>query len=302
MAFRNIYIANRASLSIHHEQLIIETDIKYTVPLEDIATLLLENLYSQITAYALSKCSEYNITVFICDEKHIPCGILQPFSQHSRQLSVLNRQIEATQPFKNRMWQQIVSQKIHNQGTCLEILGKYSEADYLYALSQNIVSGDKDNKESTAARYYFKVLYGKTFTRDKDIGINAALNYGYAIVRGAVARAIAYYGFQPSLGIWHHSELNAFNLVDDFIEPLRPLVDLWVACYQEELEDELTPQNKEMLIGLLGYDMSIDQARHTIHNVADKMVKSYVTALQQKSPYATLLLPQLIPLQEHQYE
>lgn len=302
MGFRNIYIANQASLSIQHEQLVIKNEHKYTIPLEDIATVLIENLQAEITAYTLSKFSQHNITVWVCDEKHLPCGILQPFSQHSRQLSVINAQIEATQPFKNRMWQQIVKQKITNQGKCLEILGKYGEADYMYALAQNVSSGDKDNKESVAAKYYFKVLYGKQFTREKEIGINSALNYGYAIMRGAVARSLAHYGLQPSLGIWHHSELNGFNLADDFIELIRPLVDLWVVLQQEQIEDELTTEIKEQLVSLLGHDMLIQHARYNIHNVCDRMIKSYVSALQQRSPYANLVLPELIPLQEHQYE
>lgn len=302
MAFRNLYIENTATLTIQNEQLVIETDIKHTVPLEDIVSLVLENLYTTVTAYVLSKFAEYNIAVYICNQKHIPIGMLQPFCQHSRQLGVLNKQIEASQPLKNRLWQQVVKQKILNQGKCLELWGKYREADYLYALAQEVVSGDKDNKESVAARYYFKVLYGKEFTREKTLHINSALDYGYAVMRGAVARVLASYGLQPSIGIWHHSELNNYNLADDFIEPLRPLVDLWVTLNQEGLEEELTPDNKKVLVSLLGHDMLINQERHVIHNVIDRMVKSYITALHQKSPYVTLALPQLIPLQEHMYE
>lgn len=302
MAFRNIYIANPVALSIHHEQLEVRTNAIYTIPLEDIATIILENLKSTLTAYTLSKLAQYNIVVYICDEKHLPCGIQQSFNQHSRQLSVIKYQIQASLPFKKRIWQQIVKQKIINQGKCLEYMGKYGQADYLYAIADSVVSGDKDNKEAIAAKYYFKKLYGNTFTREEDIAINSALNYGYAIIRGAVARGVATYGLQPSLGIWHHSELNAFNLVDDFIEPLRPVVDLWVANYYEEIEEELSPSNKESLISLLGHDMQIDNARHTLHNIIDKMVKSYVTALRQNQPTAKLLLPELIQLQEHQYE
>lgn len=302
MAFRNIYICNTASLSVQNEQLVIYTDVKHTVPLEDITTLVLESLQSTITAYTLYKCNQYNIALITCDKKHLPIGILQPYSQHSRQLSVLTKQIEMSKPLKNRLWQQVVRQKIENQAICLELIGQYSQADYLYALAQEVNSGDKGNKESIAASFYFKALYGKAFSRSQDSTVNAALNYGYAIIRGAVARAIATYGLQPSLGIFHHSELNAFNLADDFIEPLRPLVDLWVVMNQELLEEELTIQNKQSLISLLGHDMLIDGARHTIHNVAEKMIKSYVSAIQQTTPYYTLLLPKLIMLQEHMYE
>lgn len=302
MAFRNIYLCNTARLSIQNEQLVIYTDVKHTVPLEDITSLILENLQSNLTAYTLYKCSQYNIAVIICDEKHLPISILQPYSQHSRQLNVLTNQIEMSKPLKNRLWQQVVKKKIENQAICLEMIGQYGQADYLYALAEEVSSGDKGNKEGIAAQFYFKGLYGKVFSRNQENAINAALNYGYAIVRGAVARAVAYYGLQPSLGIFHHSELNAFNLVDDFIEPLRPLVDLWVVTHQELLEEELTTQNKQSLISLLGHDMLIDESKHTIHNVADKMIKSYVSAIQQTTPYYSLLLPKLIPLQEHMYE
>ncbi len=302
MAFRNIYICSTASLSIQNEQLIINTDVKHSVPLDDITALVLESLQSTVTAYALYKFCQYNIAVIVCDEKHLPIGILQPYSQHSRQLSVLNKQIEASKPLKNRLWQQIVQHKIENQAICLELLGKCVQADYLHALSKEVLSGDKGNKESIAASFYFKQIGGKGFNRDQEGIINSALNYGYAILRGAVARAITSYGLQASLGIFHHSELNNFNLADDFIEPLRPVVDLWVMQNQDKLEDELTVENKQSLVSLLGYDMLIDGARYTIHNVADKMIKSYVSALQQTTPYYSLLLPKLIRLQEHMYE
>ena len=302
MAFRNIYICNSAKLNIKNEQLVINTDAEYTVPLEDITTIVIENLQSTLTTYMLYKLSQHNIALIVCDERHLPVGILQPYSQHSRQLSVIHKQIQASKPLKNRLWQQVVQQKIQNQGICLELMGKCKQADYLYALANDVTSGDKGNKESIAASFYFKNLYGKGFNRDQENVINGALNYGYAILRGAVARAVASYGLQPSLGIFHHSELNAFNLVDDFLEPLRPLVDLWVIQNKEILEEELTTENKQCLVSLLGHDMLIDHAKHTIHNVADKMIKSYVSALQQTTPYYSLLLPKLIRLQEHMYE
>lgn len=264
--------------------------------------MILEDRHSKITTYTLSKLAEYNIITFLCDEKHLPNGILIPFAQHSRQVSILEKQIKASKPFKNRMWQQIVSQKIMNQAICLELLGYDEEFKYLYSLARSVDSGDKTNKESIAARYYFRTLFGEDFKRDLDIHINAALNYGYAIIRGAIARGLSTYGLHPSLGIFHHNELNAFNLADDFIEPIRPLVDLWVYTHEAEIEPDLTPQNKLELYSLLGHVMYSKKAKHNIHNVIDNMIKSYVSALKEENAYYQLALPKLIPLEVHSYE
>ena len=188
--------------------------------------------------------------------KHLPNGILIPFNNHSRLLKMVNIQLNATKPFKNRLWQQIVQTKVINQGKVLEYIGN-ERCKELFYLSALVVSGDKDNIESTAANIYFKELFSKKFTRRHENPINGALNYGYSIIRGAVARSLTMYGFLPVIGIHHHNELNQFNLADDLMEVYRPIVDYWV--YKNiNIDSKIDPKTKVKLYNLLNYRIEID--------------------------------------------
>ncbi|MGB4660961.1 MAG: type II CRISPR-associated endonuclease Cas1, partial [Mobilitalea sp.] len=138
----------------------------------------------------------------------------------------IKQQLDLSKPQKKRLWQQIVKMKIHNQGLCYEMVG--GDSSYLYSLEKKVNSGDSTNLEATAATYYFKALYGYRFKRGDENLINSCLNYGYTIIRGIIARCIVCHGLEPSFGLFHKNELNSFNLVDDFIEPLRPFVDYFI--------------------------------------------------------------------------
>lgn len=153
-------------------------------------------------------------------------------------------------PLAKRIWQSIVKRKVENQAACLTLAGSEGE-QALKNLVDNVESGDRSFVESQAARMYFKFLYGSTFTRSSDNLINAALNYGYAIVRGQVARSLSAYGFLPSIGLQHHSEVNNFNLADDFMEPYRPVVDLLVAKEFDVTLEPLSTDHKHRLYGVL---------------------------------------------------
>ena len=150
--------------------------------------------------------------------------------------------------------------------------------------------------------FYFKSLYGLGFSRGNDHVINSALNYGYAIVRGLIARSIVCYGLEPSIGVFHHSELNNFNLADDMIEPFRPLVDLYVSQNYDvaEIDSDLTPERKRDIFGIINYDMDVKGEKRIISNCIDMLVASYSSALQGKR--SDLELPELMQLQVHSYE
>lgn len=136
-----------------------------------------------------------------------------------------------------------VQAKICNQAKCLEI-NEIDEAKTLFAIAKNVASGDSSNREGYAARLYFKLLFGTDFTRDDESNINAALNYGYAILRSYIAKTIVAYGLEPSLGIHHKSQLNQFNLADDIIEPYRPIVDNFVYQNYKEWSADFSPLKK----------------------------------------------------------
>ncbi len=299
MAFRSIMIESPAQLTLRDEQLVIRTDREHTIPTEDISALLLENRRSTITTAALARLGQCGCAVFLCDEKHIPCAVLTPFQQHSRALTVLRNQMEATEPLKKRLWQSVVKAKISNQALCLRLAGKESEAQALFSLADRVRSGDSENAEATAAQLYFPALFGEGFTRGEENGYNAALNYGYAILRGCTARTLAVYGFLPSLGIHHRSALNAFNLADDLMEPFRPLVDLLVHSFTDQ-EEELTPERKRALFNCLNLEMLSGGQRHSVSYAIDREIQSLRRAMEEKQPVLTL--PALTELKQHSYE
>lgn len=169
-------------------------------------------------------------------------------------------------------------------------------------MCKEVQSGDRTHVEAKAAAYYFRCMYGLGFSRGNDHIINSTLNYGYAIIRGMIARSIICYGLEPSIGIFHHSELNNYNLADDMIEPFRPLVDLYVSSHFDisEIDSTLTPEMKKGLFGIINFDMSVKGDMRIVSNCIDMLIASYSSALQGNR--TELDLPELIQLQVHSYE
>lgn len=301
MGFRNIKIDSHVKLSIKNQQLYIETDILRQIPLEDINCIIIENQTVTVSAYLLQKMADMGITVYVCDEKHLPNAVLLPMVRHSRHFKILKYQIEAGKPLQKRLWQQIVVRKIRNQALCLAYLD-LDGSEELMKMCKEVQSGDRTHVEAKAAAFYFKSLYGLGFSRGNDHVINSALNYGYAIVRGLIARSIVCYGLEPLIGVFHHSELNNFNLADDMIEPFRPLVDLYVSQNYDvaEIDSDLTPERKRDIFGIINYDMDVKGEKRIISNCIDMLVASYSSALQGKR--SDLELPELMQLQVHSYE
>lgn len=300
MGYRNIKIESFIGLHIKNSQLIIG-DKGVSFPLEDINCVLIENQSVTVSSYMLQEFAKNEIALYVCDEKHLPNAVLLPLVKHSRHFKMLTRQIEVGKPLIKRLWQQIIVCKIKNQALCLKEM-ELDGCDKLLAMTKEVQSGDKTHVEAKAAAYYFRALYGDEFTRDNECIINSAMNYAYAIIRGLIARSIVCYGLEPSLGMFHHSELNSFNLADDLIEVFRPLVDLYVASNFDiaEVDSDLTPQIKRDLFNIINYDMSVKGDKRIISNCIDMLVYSYSGAIQGNR--TDLELPELIPLQVHSYE
>lgn len=301
MGFRNIKIDSNVKLHIKNQQLIIDSGDEISIPLEDINCILIENQTVTLSTYFLQKIADCGIALYVCDEKHLPNAVVLPMVKHSRHFKILKYQISAGKPLQKRLWQQIVIQKIKNQALCLRLLGK-EEANELMCMTKEVQSGDRTHVEAKAAAFYFRALYGLGFSRGDDHIINSALNYGYAIVRGMIARSIVCYGLEPSIGVFHHSELNNYNLADDMIEPFRPLVDLYVSRNFDisEIDSGLTPEVKRGLFGIINYDMSVKGEKRIVSNCIDMLVSSYSSALQGNRE--ELDLPELMELQVHSYE
>jgi len=259
---------------------------------------MLESPEVLLSSALLDRLAEHDVALLVCDRRHLPSMAGLPFAGHSRLTGVQRTQLDTSVPFRKRCWQAVVSRKIANQARCLEILGRPG-AEMLRGMAARVTSGDAANIESTAAREHFRRAFGEGFGRSNEDATNSALDYGYAVVRASVARALCVHGFLLTQGIHHRSELNPFNLADDFIEPLRPLVDLQVA--QMDLAEELTKQHRETLVGLLCADVLIDGKRQQALRAVEIMAGSYVAACREKDP-KLLKLPELVPLKTHVYE
>lgn len=299
MGYRNIMISNGTELHVKDKQLQIGN--LASIPLEDINSIMIESQSVKLSSYFLQKAAEYGIVVYVCNEQHNPSTVVLPLQHHHRHFKMLKLQINMSKPLQKRLWQQIIVRKIKNQARCLELMNipQWKELDIM---AREVKSGDTTHVEGKAAAFYFKCLFGERFSRGEDHIINSALNYGYAIIRGMIARTIICYGFEPSLGIWHCSELNGFNLADDFIEPFRQVVDLYVAKKFDyaEMETTLTPDMKKGLFSVLSYDMDVNGEKQILANAVDKMIMGYGGCLNGSRNELTI--PELMPLEIHHYE
>lgn len=258
MAWRSILISQPAHLSFKNKALQIkQTQGQAQVMLEDIAVLVLDNLQITLSVQLLSACAQRNIAVITVDDTHLPNGVLHGFLPHSRALKIMQAQLAMRRPQQKRLWQTIIQQKIHNQASLLVVLGAKPASLELQNMAYQVKSGDPDNYEAQAAKLYFIKLFGHGFQRRDDSLVNAALNYGYSLVRSALARSLVAYGFLPAFGLQHHNQQNAFNLADDLIEPYRPHIDYGVIQSLAEVkasETQLTTEHKAKLVGLLHQD------------------------------------------------
>ncbi len=272
MSWRVLIISQPSKLSLKHQQLCIrqrgeqDKTVQYTVPMEDIAICVIESLQVTITSQCLSALANDNIGVITCDETHHPIGMYLPLSGHHRQSHIADIQTKISATTKKRLWQKMVQNKIHNQAACLMPYDS-DGAKYLQGLVGATTSGDRSNMEAQAAAFYFKALFGANFFRGRDDAINNALDYGYAIFRALMARAIVASGLIPSYGIFHHNQLNSFNLVDDCMEVFRPFVDQFVRQHRKEIldtyEHSLAQQVRQDLVSLLTKEVCIEDKMQT---------------------------------------
>ena len=293
MIKKTLYFGNPAYLSLKNNQLVIKlpevernaslpdrykTQSAITKPIEDIGLVILDNKQITITTGVLDALLENNSSVITCDSKSMPVGLLLPLSGNTVQNERFRDQLSATLPLKKQLWQQTIKAKITNQATVLlNCLGEESKCMKVWA--DEVKSGDSDNLEARAAAYYWKILFSHIpgFTRDREgIYPNNLLNFGYAILRAIIARALVSSGLLPTLGIHHHNRYNAYCLADDIMEPYRPYVDelVFQLVQKHKGETELTKDLKGVLLTIPTLEVIINGKRSPLMVAATQTTSS----------------------------
>ncbi len=300
MLKRTIAIQTPCHLKCVNNQLVLnykhvkgmETVPDKTVPLEDVGLIVLEHHQISLTHYLLDKCMFYNIALVCCNETHHPTGMLLNLDGHTIQSEKFKYQVNATEPLKKQLWQQIIIQKIKNQATVLKTFEVTNKTLLHYA--NEVKSGDTSNTEGSAAVYYWQYLFPPAwnFYRKRDgLPPNNLLNYGYAIIRAITARAIVGAGLMPTLGVFHRNRYNAYCLADDLMEPYRPYVDNVVRQIIDRTSviHELSQDIKVQLLKIPQQDVHIDGEISPLLNAIQR--SAYSLAKCYEGTQRKLLLP-----------
>lgn len=294
MIKKTIYISKPCSIHLKNCQMEVtdkDSGEVRTVPVEDIGIVVVENQRAIFTVPILNALSENNSTVVFCNEKMTPDSILLPFEGNTIQAETYKIQMDASEPLKKQLWKQIVEAKIRNQAAVLDAQGK--EGSILKPFYSNVKSGDASNREGLAARNYWGMVFDGNFVRNQEgeDGLNAMLNYGYSILRAAMARAIVGTGLSLSYGLFHKNRYNAFPLADDLMEPFRPYVDLAVLGLWKEGISELNKESKVELLSVLTCDTRFEEVMRPLEIGLSITTASLVKCY--KGEQRNLTLPQM---------
>ena len=280
-AFKSVLIANEAKISLKTNHLLInQNDNIATIFLKDIAFIILESHQITITSALLSACAKHKIIILTCDESHIVNGIFTPFLGHFQSAKLAKEQLSIKPQKQAILWQKIIKNKITNQAEVLKLYSLNKESSELFSLAKIVTLNDSKNTEATAAALYFKALFGKRFSRNDLSFENSALNYGYAVLRACVIRAVCVSGLVPWSGIKHSNIYNEFNLCDDLIEVFRPFVDICVLDLCKKKRDDiiLTKEDKKILIENLQYEIKVGNQKFALIRGVNRFVQSFRSA------------------------
>ena len=270
-------------------------EIVGSVPLDDIAAVIIARPGSMVSTVLIDQLSKRNIPLIISGDDFLPTSIAFPVQGYGRQFGVMKAQMGISQPRRKRAWQKIVRSKIYNQAMVLQQVG--AESKQLERLSARVKSGDPENYEAQAARVYWRRLFGASFRRDRNsAGLNSALNYTYTIIRSCVARGISSAGLHPSFSVHHINPQNPLNLVDDLVEPYRPIADYFIWQHCERNFDELTSHHKQTLAKILNLQTTLNyksqfNEESPLSRAVVKMCKSFANYCEKKDE--EFLLPNI---------
>ena len=289
-AFKSVIISKEARLSLKANHLhILQAENEADLFLKDIAFIVLESSQITLTSALLSALAEFKIVLLSCDESHLPNGVFMPFLTHFQAAQTATEQLAVKPQTKAILWQKIVKNKITNQAFVLRLKGHENEANELENFAKNVRLNDASFMESRAAVLYFRTLFGASFSRDELCFTNSALNYGYAVVRAAVVRAVCVSGLLAFLGIKHANAYNQFNLCDDLIEPFRPLVDRCVLGLLKG-DEFLQKQHKRALIENLQSSVLINEKKLPLIRGVNHFVQGFKNALLNGGELANVSL------------
>ena len=301
MIKRTLYFGNPAYLKTAQEQLVIQfpsdPDKKESVPIEDIGLIVLDQAQITITQCLMAKLLEKNVALVTCDGTHHPAGMFFVLEGNTLQSQKHLAQVNASLPLRKQLWQQTVVAKISNQAALLK--EQRVSGSYLTTLASKVKSGDTGNEEAKAASYYWKRVFPEflQFSRDRfGAAPNNLLNYGYAILRAMVARAIVGSGLLPTLGIHHRNQYNAFCLADDIMEPYRPYVDR-IVCEIVRMNGrflEMTPTMKRMLLEIPAIDVHLEGRKSPLMVAVSRTTASLARCFEGEA--RKVLYPELRPI------
>lgn len=278
--FRNIVIESPCKLSYKGGYMVVrKEDDTVKVHLSEFQTLVLHTNQVYVSAYLMSELAKAKVSLIVSDERHDPVGQYLPLYGAHNTSARIDEQLEWGQVAKKQVWQRIVKDKIAHQARILDVRAREEDAALLKDVVDEVRSGDSTHREAYAARTYFRSLFGPDFSRDDETPINAALNYGYALLLSSVNREIVSRGYLTQEGIYHHNEFNQFNLSCDFMEPFRPIIDRIVF---DNVEGDFTKDDKLLLVDMLNQAIPYRGGAYRVSSVISLYVKDCLDALSRR--------------------
>lgn len=258
--------------------MVVRQEKIHKIYISEIHTLVIETTAVSITASLLAELIKQKVKVIFCDEKRNPSSELIPYYGSHDSSAKIRSQVKWDDSIKGEIWTEIIKEKISQQKLHLQDL-RFPEAGLLESYIGQVEFADKTNREGHAAKVYFNALFGLDFTRGSDIPINAALNYGYALILSSFTRHIAANGYLTQLGLFHDNMFNPFNLASDLMEPFRVIVDRKVKSLKLEVFDK---EEKRIMIDILNEVVSINYRQETVTNAIKIYCKSVFDAIENR--------------------
>ena len=279
MSWRTVVIRSKAKLSYQNDYMIVRGEELNMIHLSEINTLIIDSTAVNVTAYLLCEMVKNKIKIIFCDEKRNPYGEIIPYYGRHNTSKTISNQLKWSESFKKKLFTEIVRNKIINQACLLKKL-KSDRSYQVFEFAESIELNDYTNREGHAAKVYFNSLFGKDFFRDSSSGINAILDYGYAILLSTFNKEITSCGYLTQLGIKHCNEYNHFNLTSDLMEPFRVVIDEMAEKFEQK---ELNEENRKELIDLLNKKIDYDSKEYYLINAVQAYVKNFFRAIEEEN-------------------
>lgn len=282
MSFRTVVITKQSKISYKNRFLVVkqETNEKY-IHLSEIDTIIVDSISVSISAYLLKELADNKINIIFCDEKHNPFGEMIPYYSKHNTSKMIRQQIKWKQSEKDKLWTKIIKNKIMNQALLLKKI-KSDKHNLLLSYINEVIDGDRTNREGHSAKVYFNSLFGNSFVRNADDHINAALNYGYAIILSTINKEIINNGYLTQLGLHHKNEFNEFNLTCDLMEPFRIIIDSFVYFNKNR---KLDSQYKLDIVNILNNIFKYQGKNYTLKDILKMYVKNTLDSMNNLENY-----------------